>query len=76
MRYCQAVRPVRLRYATVLPLLLAERTLAYLCAAPWEERKAGIKVSRPEVKSIMKRALLVNLTPKRLTSYAEELRCV
>ncbi len=74
MCYCQSVRPVRLRYATVLPLLLAERTLAYLRPAGWDEREKGVKVARPEVKSIMKRAMLVNLTPKRLPGYAEELR--
>ena len=74
MDYCQAVRPARLRYATVLPLLLAERTLAYLKPASWAEREAGIKVSRPEVKSIMKRALVANLRRKRLRAFAESLR--
>lgn len=74
MRYCQAVRPGRLRYATVLPLLLAERTLAYLRPASWETRKAGVKVPRAEVKSIMKRALVANLTRRGLPKYAAELR--
>jgi farnesyl-diphosphate farnesyltransferase len=76
LRYCQSVRPIRLRYATVLPLLLAERTLAYLSPASWPERQEGIKVSRAEVKAIMKRALVVNCTPKRLSHYIEELRRV
>lgn len=76
MRYCQAVRHVRLRYATVLPLLLAERTLAYLKIASWEERRGGIKVGRPEVKRIMKRALWANLAKQRLPAYVEELRRV
>lgn len=74
MRYCRAVRPARLRYATVLPLLLAERTLAYLRPATWEERQAGVKVKRDEVKAIMKRAMVVNLRPNRFPSYAAELR--
>lgn len=74
MCYCQAVRPVRLRYATVIPLLLAERTLAYLRQASWETRKQGIKVSRDEVKTILKRGLVANLRRKRLRAYAIELR--
>ena len=76
MHYCQAVRPARLRYATVLPLLLAERTLAYLRPASWEMRERGIKVSRNEVNRLMKRASLVNLTPKRLVNLAADLRRV
>lgn len=76
MHYCQAVRPIRLRYATVLPLLLAERTLAYLRPASWEARQQGIKVSRDEVKAILKRGLVANLSTKRLKAYAAELRKV
>lgn len=74
MCYCQAVRPIRLRYATVIPLLLAERTLAYLRPASWEMRKQGVKVSRDEVKTILKRGLVANLRRKRLGTYAAELR--
>ncbi len=76
MDYCQAIKPGRLRYATVLPLLLAERTLAQLRAASWEERMRGIKVPRTEVKAIMKRALVANLRPKKLCDLASDLRAV
>mgnify|MGYP002630656838 CR=1 FL=1 len=73
LNYCTAIRPVRLRYATALAMLLAYRTLAMIEQATWAQREEGIKVPRPEVKVIMRKALLANVTTKRLRRYAESL---
>jgi len=73
LNYCTAIRPLRLRYATALPMLLAYRTLSMIDNSEWFEREQGIKVSRHEVKTILKQALLANITTKRLRRYAEGL---
>ena len=72
--YCMAMKPARLRYATALPLLLAIRTLALLRRADWKARSHEVKVSRNEVKSIMRRALVAQLSTKRLASLATKLK--
>ncbi len=46
----------RLRFATALPVLIGERTLARLEASSWEALRAGVKVPRSEVKRLMVKA--------------------
>jgi farnesyl-diphosphate farnesyltransferase len=50
-KYVIAVRPWRVRFACALPVFLGARTLILLGDAP--ENRAGIKVSRKEVRSLM-----------------------
>lgn len=56
--YCDALRSGRLRFATVLPALLGERTLSLVAAQPADVLTPA-KVSRPEVRRWMFRALPV-----------------
>ena len=56
--YCAALRSGRLRFATVLPALLGERTLS-LVAAQTADVLTPAKVSRPELRRWMLRALPV-----------------
>ncbi|MEM7386485.1 MAG: squalene/phytoene synthase family protein [Verrucomicrobiota bacterium] len=51
--YCLALNSPRLRFATVLPVLIGVRTLVMLEQADWETFEKGVKVSRKEVKRIL-----------------------
>lgn len=67
--YCASLRSGRLRYATLLPALLGWRTLALSFAAkPGSITPA--KVSRSEVRYLMRRALLVWLSPSAVAEVA------
>ncbi len=66
LQYVRHVADGKLRYATALPLLLAARTLALLRAAPWEELKHGVKVSRLEVARLLAEAALACRHPDSL----------
>jgi len=61
-QYVAAVKNQRMRLAAALPLLIGARTLPRMEAASWDELSAGIKITRKQVKSVMLRALLRNLT--------------
>jgi farnesyl-diphosphate farnesyltransferase len=61
-KYVAAVKNRRMRLAAALPLLIGAKTLPLVEAADWGTLSAGVKVSRKEVKSVMLRALLANLT--------------
>jgi farnesyl-diphosphate farnesyltransferase len=50
-KYVGAVQPRRVRFACAVPVFIGARTLHLLGAAP--EIRAGIKVSRPEVRRLM-----------------------
>jgi len=50
-RYVVAVRPWRVRFACAVPVFIGVRTLLLLGGAP--ENRAGIKVSRNEVRRLM-----------------------
>ena len=63
--YCAALRSGRLRYATVLPALLGGRTLSLVAAQP-AETLTPAKVSRPELRRWMFRALPVWWSAKRV----------
>ncbi|MFT4549616.1 MAG: farnesyl-diphosphate farnesyltransferase [Verrucomicrobiales bacterium] len=60
--YVGSVKNRRMRLAAALPLLIGAKTLQLMEAADWEGLSAGIKVTRKEVKSVMLRALIANLT--------------
>jgi len=55
-RYSEALLGRRMRFATVLPLLIGRETLDRLEEATWEEWCARVKVSRSEVKGMMAQA--------------------
>ena len=71
IEYLDAVEHKRLRYATALPLLLGVRTLALIEAASWEERMAGVKVTRGEVAKIMFEAGIASLRRGGIRKMAE-----
>lgn len=73
LRYCCAIRSPRLRYATCLPLLLGIRTLDLIRKADWEDRQKGVKVSRVEVKTVLRKALGAQVSTKKLVKLYEEL---
>lgn len=56
LRYAQAVRGHRARFATVLPTLIGLETLDLLASASAEELAKGVKVSREVVKSCLWKA--------------------
>ena len=61
--YVSAVRARRVRFASAVPLLLAKKTLDQLERSTWEERRAGIKVSRGQVNRSLARAMMLCLKP-------------
>lgn len=61
LRYCQALRGFRLRFATSLPVFLGLKTLAMLRLSTWDQRLVGLKVGRAEVKRILRRAAWASL---------------
>ncbi len=71
IEYLDAVEHKRLRYATSLPLLLGVRTLALMEVATWEQRLAGVKVSRAEVTKIMFDAGIASLRRSGIRKLAE-----
>ena len=74
VEYVESLTHRRLRYATALPLLLALRTLALLESATWEQRMAGVKVSRGEVGKILFDASLAALRKDGIRKLAEKLK--
>ncbi|MEM0895304.1 MAG: squalene/phytoene synthase family protein [Verrucomicrobiota bacterium] len=52
-RYVEATNNLRLRFAAALPLALALKTSTALEGANWAVLEKGVKVSRPEVKSLL-----------------------
>jgi len=63
--YCAALRSGRLRFATVLPALLGERTLSLVATQPADSLTPA-KVSRPELRRWMFRALPVWWSSRRI----------
>jgi farnesyl-diphosphate farnesyltransferase len=58
LRYVQHVTHGKLRYATVLPLLLGIQTVAKMRNASWDQVMSGIKISRLDVASILAQAAI------------------
>jgi farnesyl-diphosphate farnesyltransferase len=57
--YIEAIRPIRVRFACALPVLIGARTLSKLDGPG----AIGVKISRPEVYSLMVVALVVAACP-------------
>lgn len=60
--YAASQRSVRLRFATLMPLLIGEGTLARMEKLQVNGPPAAVKVTRPEVKRYTRRALWMALT--------------
>ncbi len=73
LAYVESLRPRRLRLATALPMLFGVRTLALIREGGWEERRAGIKITRGEVKRVMARAAIAAATRHELGELYREL---
>ncbi len=73
LEYVSNVEHRRLRYAVALPLILGVRTLALLEKATWEERMAGVKVSRGEVAKIMVEAGIASLRANGIRKMVERI---
>jgi len=58
LEYSCAIRPGRVRFATVLPALIGTRTLALMCAAGANIFKQTVKVSRAEIRTIVSKMAL------------------
>ncbi|MDB6069661.1 MAG: Squalene/phytoene synthase family protein [Verrucomicrobiales bacterium] len=60
--YAASQRSIRLRFATLMPLLIGEATLDRMAALPPDGPPAAVKVTRPQVKKFARRALWMALT--------------
>lgn len=60
--YAASQRSIRLRFATLMPLLIGEGTLSRMASLPPDGPPAAVKVTRPEVKRYARRALWMALT--------------
>ena len=60
--YVRALKSVRLRFAAVLPLLIGEATLDLLEKQPGDQPPQSAKISRPQVKRLLLRALWQSLS--------------
>lgn len=73
LEYLCRLRHGKLRYATALPLMLAYATLRQLRAATWEQKLAGVKISRLEVARLLTETLLANRNEPSLRALAARL---
>lgn len=53
LEYSRNLRQWRARVATVLPALIAVRTLDLLDEASWEDLQGGVKVTRKDVRGCL-----------------------
>ena len=60
--YAASQRSIRLRFATLMPLLIGEGTLQQMESLPPDGPPVAVKVTRPEVKRHVRRALWMALT--------------
>ena len=60
--YAASQRSIRLRFATLMPLLIGEGTLSRMESLPPDGPPAAVKVTRREVKRYVRRALWMALT--------------
>lgn len=63
LEYSRLIRGRRLRFASALPAMIGERTLAKLRTAGWEELTARVKVSRAEVRDCAWQSLVASWSP-------------
>lgn len=71
--YIQALRSGRLRLACLLPWAIGVRTLALLRRNPPLETAIRVKVSRAEVRAILRRALFHALSRRNLAAWRDDL---
>jgi len=67
--YVKNLRSPRLRYATVLPLMIGFVTLERLGEAGWRELQDKVKISRGDIKKILVLALAVAVSDRPLSRY-------
>ena len=60
--YAASQRSVRLRFATLMPLLIGEGTLTRMEVLPPDGPPSAVKVTRPEIKRYTRRALWMAVT--------------
>lgn len=56
-KYAASLRSIRLRFATLMPLLIGEGTLVRMAALPADGAPEAVKISRKEVKRLARKAL-------------------
>ena len=56
--YSKSLRQKRARIATVLPAMIAEKTLDLLDASDWDDLEKGVKINRKTVRSCLWKAIL------------------
>ncbi len=61
-QYAAALRSIRLRFATLMPLLIGEGTLARMEALPADGAPEAVRITRREVKRLARKALWMALT--------------
>jgi len=71
-RYIEAVRPWRIRFACLLPWALGVRTLMLIGETSPLEAKERVKVGRPEVTRIMRRAVWAAISNAAVRSLGQE----
>ncbi len=74
MDYSCAIRPARVRFATVLPALIGARTLALLRDAGVDALQEKVKMPRNEVRAIMRKMAMSFSSPRALRKIFEQLR--
>lgn len=61
-KYAASLRSIRLRFATLMPLLIGEGTLASMEALPSGGPPESVKITRAEVKRLARKALWMAIT--------------
>jgi len=62
-KYIEAIRPTRMRYACILPWKIGIKTLSRLQKTPALESPTRVKISRPEVRKVMLKAVVEAAVP-------------
>lgn len=74
LNYVCRLRHGKLRYATALPLFLAQATLKKLDRASWPEIEAGVKINRIEVAKLLAETLIANRSEESLRRFFAQYR--
>lgn len=61
-KYAASLRSIRLRFATLMPLLIGEGTIARMEALPADGPPEAVKITRSEVKRLARKALWMAVT--------------
>ena len=71
-RYIEAIRPWRIRFACLLPWALGVRTLKLIHEQSPLTEEARVKVGRPEVRRIARRALWAAVSNRAVRAWGDE----